>query len=185
MMGNTMFSNMPMQGMGNNMMNNQATNPAGMISNNGMFQNNGMHVQNLNNLYPCIYRIINPVVARVVSNNTQAITEDLINNMTDTVFNIVEGQIDLGDDISQRNSQAENSSSSNSSSSTSSNNNTSARANERQTTSQTTFKNNRNESLLRDLIKIIIIKELLSRNQMQRQFMQNPFYNSQPFYMNM
>lgn len=186
MMGNTMNPNMQM--MPNNMGN---TMPSTMQTNNqaGMFPNNTMPVQNLNNLYPSIYRIVNPVVSRVVSNNNQPITEDLLNNMTDTVFNIVEGQVDLGDDPVQRNTTSENQSSSNTSSNMSSNNNTSSRTTETRqqqtSSSQTSFRNNRNESLLRDLIRILIIKELLSRNQFQRQFSQNSFYNQQPFYMSM
>lgn len=175
-MGPAMFPNMQIPGMGNSMMNSHGQNINGINSNN-MFANNNMPIQNLNNLYPSIYRIINPVAARVVSNNTQAITEDLLNNMTDTVFNIVEGQIDFGDDTVQRNHQSENQNSSNTLTNTSTNNSTTnssvTRTNEnnRQTTAQTSFRNNRNDSLLRDLIKILIIKNLLSRNQMQRQYM--------------
>lgn len=187
---NTMTGNPNMQMMPNNMSNNmQSSNQ--MLQNSGMLQN-GMHVQNLNNLYPSIYRILNPVVSRVVSNNNQHISEDLLNNMTDTVFNIVEGQIDFGDDQVQRNSQNESQSSSSSSSQSSNTNNNSSRSTEMRTSqsnSQTSFRNNRNDSLLRDLIKILIIKELLSRNQFQRQFAPNysmsfgctPFYNNLNF----
>ncbi|MBR3614750.1 MAG: hypothetical protein IKL55_06190 [Clostridia bacterium] len=180
-MGNNIFPNIPMGSTGNNM----GVNSNYMMANN-MFLNNNIPAQNLSNLYPSIYRIINPVVSRVISNNNQVITEELLNNMTDTVFNIVEGQIDLGDDVVQRNTQNEVQSSSNTSSNVS-NNTSSTRAteNSRQTTQQTSFRNNRNDHLLRDLIKILIIKELLSRNQMQRQFSQNQFYYSQPLYGNM
>lgn len=181
-----------MNNFGNNMMGNSNIMPNNMQPSNQMMTNPGMipnaiPVQNLNNLYPSIYRILNPVVSRVVLNNNQPISEDLLNNMTDTVFNIVEGQVDLGDDQVQRNNSNENQISSNTSSNTSVNNNSSARTteNNRQQSTQTSFRNNRGESLLRDLIKILIIKELLSRNQFQRQFSQNPFYNAQPFYTSM
>lgn len=149
-------------------------------------------IQNLNSLYPSIYRIINPVVSRVISNgNNQFINEDALNNMTDTVFNIVEGQIELDEDIqTQRNLASEtqtNTNSSNNSLNTNSLNNNSSRTidntrNANQAQSSNNIKNNRNESLLRDLIKILILKELFARNCMQRQinFPANNTYN--PFF---
>ena len=155
---------------------------------NGMFMGQNptmMPAQNLSSLYPSIYRIINPVVSRVVSNgNNQIINEDYLNNMVDTVFNIVEGQIETEPVQNPRNTQSENQINSN----TSSNNNQTSRTTEsnRQTTvSQSSSRNNRNDSLLRDLIKILIIKELLARNQYQRQYMQMPFNNMQQFNPNM
>lgn len=155
---------------------------------NGMFMGQNptmMPAQNLSSLYPSIYRIINPVVSRVVSNgNNQIINEDYLNNMVDTVFNIVEGQIENEPVQNQRNVQSETQMSSN----TSSNNNQTTRtteANRQTTVSQSSSRNNRNDSLLRDLIKILIIKELLARNQYQRQYMQMPFYVQQPFNSNM
>ncbi len=52
--------------------------------------------QNLNAMYPAVYRIISPVVSQVVSNNnTNYLTEDGLNSMVDTVYNIVEGDINL------------------------------------------------------------------------------------------
>ena len=172
-----------------NTMNSNIGNGIPMNNMNRMFigQNNQMiPAQNLSSLYPSIYRIINPVVSRVVSNgNNQIINEDYLNNMVDTVFNIVEGQIETEPVQNPRNTQSENQINSN----TSSNNNQTSRTTEsnRQTTvSQSSSRNNRNDSLLRDLIKILIIKELLARNQYQRQYMQVPCYNiQQPFNSNM
>ncbi len=173
-----------MNNLGNNMMGNAnmqiMQQGETYLPNNQMFQNPGvfsgnMPVQNLNNLYPNIYRILNPVVSRVVLNNNQPITDELLNNMTDTVFNIVEGQIDLGDDQVQRNNHNDSQQLS-SNSANNSNNNSSSRATEptRQSNSQGTqtnnSRNNRGDLLLRDLIKILIIKELLSRNRFQRQY---------------
>lgn len=188
---------------GNNMFGNQGNYNFGNwenmnYSNMGNFNPNNMQVvnqrripgQNLNNLYPSIYRIINPVVSRVVSNgNNQFINEDMLNNMTDTVFNIVEGQINTEEEVlSQRNSGSENQTNTNSSGSNSSNTNlaqnTSNRTGDinRNTTtsvSSNNGRNNRNDTLLRDLIKILILKELFCRNCMQRQmnFQPNNMYN--------
>ena len=163
-------------------------------SNMGGFNSNNMHGRmqtlNLNNLYPSIYRIISPVVSRVVSNsNNQFINEEILNNMTDTVFNIVEGQIDISEESqTSRNTTNENPINSNSSNITSSNtnsiHNTSNRnvENSRNVTTSSISNNsinNRNDSLLRDFIKILILKELFSRNYIARQmnFPSNNIYN--------
>lgn len=163
-----------------------------MNSNIGFGNSNGMPIgqmnynqqvttpmQNLSSLYPSIYRIINPVISRVVSNsNNQIINEDSLNNMVDTVFNIVEGQIDTEEETTTlRNVQTENQTNLNPSTNITSNSNSSSRGTEtsRQTTAPIqNSRNNRNDTLLRDLIKILIIKELLSKNQFQRQYVQNP-----------
>lgn len=138
---------------------------------------------NLNTLFPNTYRIIQPVATKVIANtNSQFMNEDILNNMVDTVYNIVDGDIKYEENLNTMNKQ-ENTSSINSNS-----NNNSASANKvtdtRQTTTQTTVTTQRNtsrpDSLLKDIIKIIILKELLSRNQ----FTQNPSQNfiGQPFY---
>ncbi|MFG6318548.1 MAG: hypothetical protein K1W33_01595 [Clostridia bacterium] len=169
-------------GMNNNGMNN-AYMPATNVQSNGMFgQNMNPYMNNscstqmsMDSMYPQVYRIINPVAQRVISNNAyQYYTEDNINNMVDTVYNIVEGDVNTltststtqvsGDDtvtqgVSRSASQSNN---------VNNNNNTntrqvtaeSSRSTSSSVTVQTTSNNNQ---LLRDLIKIIILKELLSR----------------------
>lgn len=160
------------------------------------------NIQNPNHLFPSIYRIINPVVNRVVSGNTsQFLTEDSLNNMVDTVYNIVEGQIELEDEPVNTNSGAtERSSSSNTMNSTSSNNSRStstsntnemrSSSNSNSTTtnissnsSSSSLRRNRDNSLLRDLIRILILKELLSRNQIcmnRGQFLNQNYMMQQP-----
>ena len=142
-----------------------------IFMNSGMIPNN-MPIQNLSNMYPSIYRILNPVISRIVSNNNQSISEDLLNNMTDTVFNIVEGQIDLGKDYeTQGNNRTDNQSiNANSSNNNSSNRGAETTRQNSQNPQTSNARHNRNDSLLRDLIKILIIKELLSRNHFQRQY---------------
>lgn len=163
---------------------NVQSNQINPMTNNVMFQDprfipNNYSGTNINNLYPSIYRIINPVISRVVSNNNQPVTEELLNNMTDTVFNIVEGQIDLADDQIQKTVQNESQNSLNSS------NNSQSRPSDQSRTSniQTQSKCSRNDYLLKDFIKTLIIKELLQKNQMQRQFSGTiprcmPYYNN-------
>ena len=138
------------------------------VMNPGVYFNNTTP-PNLNNLYPSIYKILNPVISRVVLNNKQPITEELLNNMTDTVFNIVEGQIDYGDDQVQSNinneTQQINSNSSNnrglSSELNRSNNHSSSN-------NVSNSKHNKEDLLLKDFIKILTIKEIFMRNNFQR-----------------
>lgn len=80
-------NNMNMNQMGNRNMNAQMTQAP----------------QNLSAMYPAVYRIISPVVCQVVSNNnTSYVTEDSLNSMVDTVYNIVEGDINLSDNSNVR-----------------------------------------------------------------------------------
>lgn len=191
--------------LGNSVMNNQMmpnfagvgnmyqTNPGGVnFGNPNMFMpgqmiNSGMPIQNLNNLYPSIYRIINPVVSKVVSNgNNQMINEEGLNNMVDTVFNIVEGQINLEEENqSSRTTINENQINQNQTTNTSSGINSNSRTSDTNRQSNTNNRNPRCDSLLKDLIKILIIKEIFLKNHLkmvslQSQGMQttyNPFFN--------
>ena len=199
MPNNTYMSNMSPNNMMGNFQNTQMMNGINGMQNQNMMnctysgsQNmygNNMG-QNINNLYPSIYRIITPVVSKVVANsNCQFLNEDTLNNMVDTVYNIVEGQIEYDNEPS---TQVENTQSTNSSSS--SNNSSNVRASETrqitnsQTQSSSNSRNRRSDNLLRDIIKILILRELLSRNafrtQQQAQFSFPQYYNQQPYNMN-
>ncbi len=69
--------------------------------------------QNLNAMYPAVYRIISPVVSQVVANNnTNYLTEESLNSMVDSVYSIVEGDINVPEETS-RDTVTENSTSSN------------------------------------------------------------------------
>ena len=147
------------------------------MMNNFQNQNNLMAIQNQQNLkalYPAVYRVICPVASQIVANsNIQYITEENLNNMVDTVYNIVEGDINLSDNsnsnqTSQELNQTVNNRSQNSNSGTNTANNTNV-------------KSNRQNNLLRDLIKIIILNEIMSKRQNQAMMMQN---NMQNFNMN-
>lgn len=154
-----------------NMFQNQPNFTNGMYVNPNMFQPS--NTQNLTTLYPSTYRIINPVVSRVVQNsNYQFLNEDTINNMVDTVFSIVDGQIDYREEEVPLQSQNQ------TMNSTSSNTSSNSTQTQRQTTTEvtrtqinTTTQNNRADGLLRDLIRILIIKEILSRRN------NNPYMN--------
>ena len=137
----------------------------------------------LTSYYPSIYRIMNPVIQRVVSNNSNMPmpNEDQINNMVDTVYNIIEGQLPK----EQYETREENSIHSNQNANTSSlNQNQGQNPVQRQDTKSSSNLsnerniNNSNENLFRDIIKILIIKELISKFQNPR--MQCPIQNYQP-----
>jgi len=130
-------------------------------------------------LYPQIYRIINPVANRVIANsNYQFLTEDTLNNMVDTVYNIVEGDVSTlsstipknsGDDtVSQgpstiRGTTSNSNTNMNSTSSNSARQTSMSSENSRSSTTIATQNSRGNNELLRDLIKIVIIKEILAR----------------------
>lgn len=149
------------------------------MMNNQQFQIGMQNQQNLNAMYPASYRIICPVAKQVVNNsNTQYITEESLNNMVDTVYNIVEGDINLSENSRSSNqnsneTSAENTQTNNRNSS-SSNSSTSA-------TSNANCRTNRQNALLRDLIKIIILNEIVSKRQNQTVMMQNFNMNQQMF----
>ena len=175
-------------GFPNNINNNFIGQNAPYMNSNMMQTNINQSTVNLNSinmLYPSIYRILMPVISRVIQNsNYQYFNEDILNNMVDTVYNIVEGQIDYNDD-SDSNSSTNNQSLNNSSNTTNSNN-LSNRNSENKSqsinTNSSTSNSNRDNPLLRDVIKILILREIINRSQMQlnqmRQYqLYNPNYN--------
>ncbi len=177
------FNQMPNQNLNypymgyNNMQNpNFQNNFAGQNFNNGN--------SNINNMYPSIYRIVQPVVSRVLTgNNYQYMSEDNLNSMVDTVYNIVEG--DARNNLD--NSSSLNSNNTTSTQTQSQTQTQPQRNNTNQNTTQTTTmtqtstssQNNQNETmLLKDLIKILLIKEIINRNNIRR-FSNNGFNNYQ------
>ena len=126
----------------------------GYMPNNNMMRNNNNN--NIENLYPNIYRILRPVVRKVVSgSNYQYLTEEVVSNMVDTVYNIVEG--DRNTRTTEVNAEpAETRRSSVTSNTTQTQTSTQSRTNH----SNNTEYNN----LLKDLIRILVLQEILNRN---------------------
>jgi len=107
--------------------------------------------QNLNDYYPSIYRIVNPVVQKVVSgNNYQFTNEDSVNNMVDVVLGITAGDLNTLENVGNNDSNKKTVSISNG-------NNTNGASQESST-----------NTLLKDLIKILTIKELQSKQNIRR-----------------
>ena len=129
------------------------------MQNNYMFRNNN---NNIENLYPNIYRILMPVVRKVVAgSNFQYLTEEVVSNIVDTVYNIVEGdrnvrtvEVNAEPLVDARRS----------------NSGTTSNITQTQTTTQSrTSSNNNNNSnnncteystLLKDLIRILVLQEI-------------------------
>lgn len=123
----------------------------------------------VNNMYPQVYNIIDPVASRVIANNNYPYyTEDNLNNMVDTVYNIVQGDLatltsttttatmESDDTVTQGPARG-------ATPNTNTKNTNSVEVTRTVTTSNAQTTGNDNQ-LLKDLIKIIIIKQLLSRN---------------------
>lgn len=132
---------------------------ANSYSNQNMMMNHTMPGQNLNAMYPAVYRIISPVVSQVLSGtNAGYLTEDTLNNMVDTVYNIVEGDIHVENRANTVNSAMnENTNTANCERNS---------PNSRQNTGSTsTHGANTQNALLKDLIKIMILNEIQARRQ--------------------
>lgn len=96
----------------------------------------------LESLYPDIYRMIQPMVQKACMRASGVINEDLINSMTDEIYNAMSEET--------RNAKETNK------------NNTEIRTSNAQNTRRVE-ESRQNNYLLRDLIRILIIKELLRR----------------------
>lgn len=144
-----------------------------------------MQQQNLNAMYPAVYRIISPVVSQVLAtNNTGYLTEDLLNSMVDTVYNIVEGDINLEDHTNPVNRTVTNDNANNSNCARTNSTNPSSTS-----TTSTNSGTNRQNSLLRDIIKIMILNNIISRRanvnppMMMPNNMQNPSLNGSSMFL--
>ncbi len=122
------------------------------LSNSNNYPYLNFNNQNLNDYYPSIYKIVNPVIQKVISgNNYQYTNEDSINNIVDVVFGIAIG--DINSLTNQNNEPKKINQSGNNCQNNCSSNNTQSQE---------------NNNLLRDLIKILTIKELMNRNNVRR-----------------
>lgn len=117
--------------------------------------NNVTHYQNYNHLYPSIYRILDPVVKKVVySSGNTYLNDKILNELAEEVFNIVEGDINKSesdDQIKQEQSQI---------------NQTSQTQLQRKPISKDEIKEacmNIRNSLIKDFIKVLIINEFNKR----------------------
>lgn len=99
----------------------------------------------LENLYPEIYKIVYPMIQKACSHNNKPVDENLIDDMTDDIYSNIEA-----DNIINLNINVEN------------NRNESATSKEKNNRCKTT-ENRQFNNPIRDLIRILLIRELLDR----------------------
>ena len=116
----------------------------------------------LEDLYPEIYKIIYPMIQKICSQNTRPIDEDLLEEMTNTIYSNIEANNVINLNINVDNSTSENNRSETSSKPAVNNRSVS---NVQNSAEKEKHKENRpfNNSSLRDLIRILLIRELLGR----------------------
>ena len=115
---------------------------------------NNNFVGEIENYYPEIYNVIYPMIKKICTNCSCHITEDILNEMTDEIYNNLETDNILNLNISVETSKNETRLSSNSSNNTRINNSENNNNNN----------NNRNYNSIRDLIKILLIRELIEKS---------------------
>lgn len=99
------------------------------------------NIENYENMYPEIYRIVYPMVCKACDDNTKPITEETINEMTNIIFSNLEPNSEqINVKMELKNGDVRN-------------------PNAKQEMSKETRQNN----TLRDLIRILLIREVLKR----------------------
>lgn len=132
--------------------------------NNSYNMSNRTNTENsmLENCYPEIYKIVYPMVTTACQNNTMPITSQLVENMTDEIYSAVESNTEIGINITLKNQVK--------TTQTRENNTTQTAQRDGRTMANMPEKKeveNRGEDRqfrnrnLRDLIKILLIRELL------------------------
>lgn len=104
--------------------------------------------------YPKIYRIINPMVQKICMNKNSNLTEDIINQMVNEIYYQVEGDNEININISLTNNVR---------SDRKDNSVKVENKQNREVESREDWQHRNPNPLLRDLIKILIINELLRR----------------------
>ncbi len=117
----------------------------------------------IENMYPEIYKIIYPMIQKACMQNNRPITEEVLDQMTSDIYNNIEADniinlnIDIVNNRNEKNSVSQNSHQSKDS--------TENRNNQTSTKNITTSVQNReyrqNNNPIRDLIRILLIRELL------------------------
>ena len=125
--------------------------------------------QDLENLYPEIYKIVYPMVKKVCSQITRPIDEDLINEMTEDIYshleagNIINVNINVDNDntVNKVNTQRENRSISRTPTPSS------IRTNEKVQENRSSENRQSGNPVLRDLIRILLLREFIDRPRKQ------------------
>lgn len=166
------ISNMQNYNMPNNMYqsyNNNYNNMYSQIPMNQYDENN--QLSNIEQMYPEIYKVINPLVCQKCDNNTQPITEGLVEQMTNEIYDNVVNRVEIENyvNININTREAEN----RECNGNMKNSSTSCLNRQGSVVSNSKIKDNvsedrspvprRQNRLLRDLIRILILNRLLRR----------------------
>ncbi len=117
----------------------------------------------IENMYPEIYKIIYPMIQKACMQNNRPITEDVLDEMTSDIYNNIEADniINLNIDI-VNNRTEKNSAQQNSSQSTGTSENRSSQVNTKNVTASVQNREYRQmNNPIRDLIRILLIRELI------------------------
>lgn len=117
-------------------------------------QNQSYYNEKLEMMYPEIYRTVYPLVLREVGMNSRSLTEDTIDEMVDRIYNEIEGNQNTNRSIEDEKKDVKVASTA---STTNLKNTKNTETNE-----DRQFGGQRN-NILRDLIRILLLRELLGR----------------------
>ncbi len=138
-----------------------------------------MYSSEIMNLYPEVYKIINPMVCKICEANTKPITRDLVEKMTDEIYLNIESDPNLAESTTinvrvnlPKDSKTEDTSmTSKTSVNTKNRDNSKYRNNSSETKvvqkkdiENSEYRQRNQNSILRDLIKILILNQLLGGN---------------------
>ena len=125
--------------------------------------------QDILNLYPEIYKILNPMICKICEANTKPITEELLNQMTDEIYLNIESDGNINNRNTNTNLRnTDNSSKTSNNRTTEKNKETNREENTESMKNETRQARTPRNPVLRDLIKILILNQLLFGNSWQR-----------------
>lgn len=119
---------------------------------------NGMYQDTYSEYYPDIYRLVNPMVCKVCETNTQPITKELIEKMTDEVYMAIE---DTSTTVNVRVNTPKTEENKTSNSSVNKNSSEEIKNSKTRTERNAKSISSSSNSTLRDLIKILILNQIL------------------------
>lgn len=120
------------------------------------YSNTPRYSNEIMNLYPEIYRIVNPMVCKICDSNTKQITRELIDQMTNEVYMNLETQSEMDTVVNVR---VNTSSSSHSTKETEN-----KELKEKRDVSREDRQRRPDNRILQDLIRILILNRLLGRD---------------------
>ena len=111
-------------------------------------------------MYPEVYRIINPMVCTMCDNNNQPITEELLEQMTNNIYDNVVNRVEIENiiniNVNTREAESKDCKECN-------NRNVGSKINEKPVENRSPTPRRRNQ-LLRDLIRILLLNQLIRPN---------------------